>query len=153
MARTLTSQTVCAINSAEMVMVNLGESSHSHSEEQVRWPEDLWKAKEEENFDTLQRWFSDSRVVVSHHCFRQSAQCLRGSLGLVRRTCPADFWSFFFQYGETCCEVEWWIGIPSLTQRCVNRNATTFDQCSSTVRLVASSLQKIRKSSRGHSSE
>ena len=45
--------------------------------------------------DSLRRWFRDSRVVVSHHHFGQPAQCVRSSIGLMRRTCSGRFQIIF----------------------------------------------------------
>ena len=97
-----------------------------------------------EIINSPQRRFGDSRVVVSHYHFRQSqsAQCLRNNIGLVRRTCSTDFRSFVFQYGKTRCGDGWRIGVSNLTQCCVNFTESTFDQCSSTGRLVAGVITK-----------
>ena len=82
--------------------------------EQVRWAEDFCFLKEEENIDSLQGWFDDSRVVDSHNNFRQPAQCPRSNFGLVRRTSSADLRSFVFQYGETRGDNEWRVGVSKL---------------------------------------
>ena len=99
--------------------------------------------------DSLQQWFDDSRVVVSHDHFRQSAQCLRTNIGLVRRTCSADLRSFVLQFGETCGEYEWRVGVSYLSQRHVNLNESSFDQCSGTNKRFENLPEDIRVSKAG----
>ena len=65
----------------------------------MRWHEDLWKAKEEDNYRCTSNVIRRQQSCCFPKYFRQSAQCLRSSVGLVRKTCSEDFRSFVFQYG------------------------------------------------------
>ena len=72
----------------------------------------FWKG--EQHIVSLQRCFDDSRVLDSNLHFFQPAQCPRSNFGLVRRTGSADLRSFVFQYGETCGDYEWRVGVSNL---------------------------------------
>ena len=54
-------------------------------------PRSLEKQRRWKIVDTLQWWSGDCRVVVSHHYFRQSAQYLWSSSGLVWKNWSGDF--------------------------------------------------------------
>ena len=80
-----------------------------------------------------------------HYYFRQSAQCFRSSSGFVWRTGLADFW-LFCKHGETCCEGQG--RDHGRTDRFVDHDKPTYDQCPSAGKLAARTQTKIRKSSR-----
>ena len=57
-------------------------TSKTSSKNRVR-PRIFEKQRRRKIIDSQQRWFDDSRVVVSHDHFRQSAQCLRRQYRIV----------------------------------------------------------------------
>ena len=67
--RTFAAKTVCGIMLLRWWWSVSQRADNLYSEEQVRWPEDSWQAKEEEKRWDTTRWFSNSRVVVSHRYF------------------------------------------------------------------------------------
>ena len=48
------------------------------------------KQRRRKDIDTLQRGTGDCRAITTHHCLRESAQCLRSCSGLVPIFCSAN---------------------------------------------------------------
>ena len=86
-------------------------------------------------------WFDDSRVVA----FQSISVNLLSVYGAVSGLCEKLAQKISDHSSSSTGDLmrdAWRIGVSNLTQYCVNLNECTFDQCSSTGRLVAASKQK-----------